>query len=57
MLKNAILMYNYNLILLIPFKIDYSFCFSLQGNLDFLDFLHKKFYYIDYWSCRMAASN
>ena len=29
---------------------DYSFCFSLGGNLDFLDFLQKKFYNIDYWS-------
>ena len=27
---------------------DYSCCFSLGGNLDFLDFLQKKFYNIDY---------
>ena len=28
---------------MIPFKIDYSFCFSLRGNLNFLDFLQKSF--------------
>ena len=28
---------------------DHSCCFSLGGNLDFLDFLQKKFYNIDYW--------
>ena len=26
---------------------DHSCCFSLGGNLDFLDFLQKKFYNID----------
>ena len=43
MLKQSYLNVNYNIILLIPFKIDYSFCFSLWGNLDFLDFLQKSF--------------
>ena len=33
---------------------DYSCCFSLGGNLDFLDFLQKKFYNIDY--CRICQS-
>ena len=28
---------------------DYSCCFSFGGNLDFLDFLQKKFYNINYW--------
>ena len=28
----------------------YSGCFSLGRNLDFLDFLQKKFYNIDYWN-------
>ena len=28
---------------MIPFKIDHSFCFSLRGNLNFLDFLQKSF--------------
>ena len=34
--------------MLIPFKMEYSCCVSLWGNLDFLDFLQKKFYNIDY---------
>ena len=40
-------MYNYNLRMLIPFKMDYSCCFGLGGNLEFQDFLPKKFYNID----------
>ena len=28
----------------------YSCCFSLGGNLDFIDFLQKRFYNFDYWS-------
>ena len=35
--------------LFIAFKMAYSCCFSLGGNLDFLDFLQKKFYNINYW--------
>ena len=31
-------------------KMAYSCCFSLGGNLDFLDFLQNKFYNIGYWS-------
>ena len=31
------------------FKIAYSCMFSLGGNLDFLDFLQKMFYHINYW--------
>ena len=33
--------------LLITFKMAYSYCFSLGGNIDFPDFLQKKFYNID----------
>ena len=36
-------MLNSNLRLLIPYKMNYSCCFSLGGNLDFLDFLQKSF--------------
>ena len=36
--------------LLIAFKIAFSYCFSLGGNLDFPEFLQKKFYNIIYWS-------
>ena len=36
--------YTYTLWLLIAFKMAYSCCFSLEGNLDFPDFLQKKFY-------------
>ena len=40
--NNAILKQIYTLKLLIAFKMAYSCCFSLGGNLDFLDFLQKK---------------
>ena len=37
----------------------YSGCSSLGGNLDFLDFLQKQFYNINYWyrflDCLMNA--
>ena len=41
-------MLNCNLRLMIPFKMDYSCCFSLGGIVDFLDFFQKKFYNNDY---------
>ena len=44
----AIFKQNYTLKLFVAFKMAYSCCFSLGGNLDFLDFLQKKFYNIDY---------
>ena len=40
----------YTLKLLIAFKMAYSCCFSLGGNLDFPEFLQKKFYNINYWA-------
>ena len=42
--------------LFIAFKMAYSCCFSLGGNLDFLDFLQKKFYNINY-RIGITASN
>ena len=30
-------------------KMVYPCCFGLRGNLDFSDFLQKKFYNINYW--------
>ena len=36
--------------LFIPFKMAYSCCFSFGGNLDFPEFLQKKFYNINYCS-------
>ena len=44
----AILKQNYTLELCIAFKMAYSCCFSLGGNLDFPEFLQKKFYNINY---------
>ena len=41
---------NYIRTLLICSKMSYSCCFSLGGNLDFIDFLQKRFYNFDYWS-------
>ena len=46
--NNAIFKFNCTLKLLIDFKIAYSCCSSLEGNLDFPDFLQKTFYAIDY---------
>ena len=34
---------NYTLDMFISFKMAYSYCFSLGGNLDFIDFLQKSF--------------
>ena len=42
--NNAVFKQNYTAKLLITFKMAYSCCFSLGGNLDFLDFLQKRFY-------------
>ena len=38
----------YTLKLFIAFKMAYSFCFNFGGNLEFPDFLQKKFYNINY---------
>ena len=38
----------YTIKLLIAFKMAYSCCFSLEGNLDFPEFLQKKFYNINF---------
>ena len=45
--NNAIFKQNYAQKLFISFKISYSCCFGLSGNLEFPDFLQKKFYNID----------
>ena len=42
--NNAVFKQNYTAKLSITFKMAYSCCFSLGGNLDFLDFLQKRFY-------------
>ena len=49
--NNAIFKQIYPLKLFIAFKMAYSGCFSLGGNLDFPDFLQKKFYNINYGNC------
>ena len=46
--NNAIFRQNYAQKLFISFKISYSCRFGLRGNLDFPDFLQKKFYNINY---------
>ena len=46
---NAILEQNYTLELFIALKMAHFCCFGLRGNLDFPDFLQKKFYIIIYW--------
>ena len=47
--NNAIFKQNYAKKLFITFKMTYYCCFGLRGNLDFPDFLQKKFYNINYW--------
>ena len=44
--NNAIFKQNYTQKLFISFKISYSCCFGFRGNLEFPDFLQKKFYNI-----------
>ena len=44
----AIFKQNYTQKLFISFKISYYCCFGLRGNLEFPDFLQKKFYNINY---------
>ena len=45
--NNAIFKQNYTQKLFISFKISYSCCFGFRENLEFPDFLQKKFYNID----------
>jgi len=51
--NNAIFKQNYAQKLFISFKISYSCHFSLRGNLDFPDFLQKKFSNINYRSSKL----
>ena len=46
--NSAIFKPNYAQKQFIAFKMAYSFYFGLRGNLDFQDFLQKKFYNINY---------
>ena len=43
MVKHAIFKQSYTLKLFVAFKIAYSYCFGLRGNLDFAEFLQKSF--------------
>ena len=47
--NNAIFKQNYTLKLFVAFKMAYSCCFSLEGNLDFPEFLQRKLYNINHW--------
>ena len=47
--NNAIFKQNYFLELFIALKMAYCCCLGLRGNLDFPDFLQKKFHNIYYW--------
>ena len=53
--NNAIYKPNYTINLFIAVKMTYSCCFSIGGNLDFLYFLQKKFYNIDYRSQHISC--
>ena len=50
--NNASFKQIYTLKLFFAFKVAYSCCFSLGGNIDFPEFLHKKFYNIN---CRSQS--
>ena len=43
MVKHTIFKQSYTLKLFVAFKIAYSYCFGLRGNLDFAEFLQKSF--------------
>ena len=49
--NNAIFKQNYTLELFISLKMAICCCFGLRGNLEFPDFLQKKFENINYWFC------
>ena len=51
----AIFKQNYTLELFIALKMAYSCCFGLRGNLDFPEFLQKKFYNINYRSSPLTG--
>ena len=55
--NNAVFKQNYTAKLLITFKMAYSCCFSLGGNLDFPDFLQKRFYNIGCWVEKLEMSH
>ena len=46
--NEAIFKQNYTQKLFIAFKMAYSCCFGLRGNLNFPDFLQKNFYTINH---------
>ena len=46
--NHAIIKQNYTLKLFISFKISHSCYFGQRGNREFPDFLHKKFYNVNY---------
>ena len=48
--KDAIFKQNFTLKPYVAFEMAYYCSFGLRGNLDFLDFLQKKFNNISYWS-------
>ena len=54
--NNASFKKNFTQKLLIAFKMAYSCCFSLGGNLDFQEFPPKKFYNINYRRRRSSCS-
>ena len=43
--------------LFFAFKMAYSCCFSFRGNLDFPEFLQKKFYNINSWWLKDKSSD
>ena len=54
--NNAIFKQNYTQKLFISVKIFYTCCFGLRGNLEFPNFLQKKFYNINYGNIAMSSS-
>ena len=53
--KNVIFKQNFAQKLFVAFKIAFSFCFGLRGNLNFPDFLQKYFYNINYIGIRCCS--
>ena len=57
--NSAIFKQNYTMKMFIAFKMAYSCCFGCRGNLDFPEFLQRKFFNINYrmWSVLLSTLN
>ena len=55
--NQAIIKLNYTLELFITLEMVYYCCFSLGGNLDFLDFTNKNFHNINFYGIMVTGGD